>query len=101
MIKSLEIEGKELKFLGTSPFWFTNIKSDADELLEVGKVYKAKSGEMYSSWTSVVLEDFPNKTFNFHWFNVVGEPERDPKQAKEWLSKLLSMEPSNKPSKPK
>jgi hypothetical protein len=61
--------GTKVTYKGTTEwFWFKNILKDANELLEVGKVYTITQLELASSWCGVVLEEFPDKKFSLSWF---------------------------------
>jgi hypothetical protein len=75
--------GSKVTFTGTHTFWFTNIIKDADELLEVGKQYTVSKVEPYSSWCSVVLEEFPDKKFTLGFFEY--EKELTIKEVREML----------------
>jgi hypothetical protein len=62
--------GTKVTFEGTTKwFFFNNILKDANELLEVGKVYTITQLELASSWCGVVLEEFPDKKFSLSWFD--------------------------------
>jgi hypothetical protein len=66
--------GTKVTYKGTTEwFWFKNILKDANELLEVGKVYTITQLELASSWCSVVLEEFPDKKFSLSWFDYQEE----------------------------
>ena len=61
--------GSKATFKGTTQFWFTNIKKDAEDLLEVGKEYTVAKIELASSWCGVILEEFSDKKFSLNWFS--------------------------------
>lgn len=62
--------GTKVTFKGTTKwFFFNNILKDANELLEVGKVYTITGIELASSWCGVQLEEFPDKKFSLSWFD--------------------------------
>jgi hypothetical protein len=62
--------GTKVTFKGTAKwFFFNNILKDANELLEVGKVYTITGIELASSWCGVQLEEFPDKKFSLSWFD--------------------------------
>jgi len=66
--------GTKVTFKGTTKwFFFNNILKDANELLEVGKVYTITQLELASSWCGVVLEEFPDKKFSLSWFDYEEE----------------------------
>jgi hypothetical protein len=50
-------------------FWFKNIIEDANNLLEIGKEYTISEIGLNSSWTSVILEEFPNHKFSLSFFD--------------------------------
>ena len=61
--------GTKATFKGTTEwFFFQNILKDANELLEIGKVYTITGIELASSWCGVQLEEFPDKRFSLSWF---------------------------------
>ena len=53
----------------TDGFWFKNIIEDANSLLEIGKEYTISEIGLNSSWTSVILEEFPNHKFSLSFFD--------------------------------
>ena len=62
--------GTKVTYKGTTKwFFFNNILKDANELLEVGKVYTITGIELASSWCGVQLEEFPDKKFSLSWFD--------------------------------
>lgn len=66
--------GSKVKFKGTTKwFFFQNILKDANDLLEVGKVYTITGIELASSWCGVQLEEFPDKKFSLSWFDYEKE----------------------------
>ena len=66
--------GTKITFKGTAKwFFFNNIIKDANELLEIGKVYTITGIELASSWCGVQLEEFPDKKFSLSWFNYEKE----------------------------
>jgi hypothetical protein len=66
--------GTKVTFKGTTKwFFFNNILKDANELLEVGKVYTITGIELASSWCGVQLEEFPDKKFSLSWFDYEEE----------------------------
>ena len=60
--------GDKVIFKGTHPFWFTNMIKDAEENLIIGGEYTIKTITAASSWTGLVLEEFPEMKFSFSWF---------------------------------
>ena len=66
--------GTKVTYKGTTKwFFFQNILKDANELLEVGKVYTITGIELASSWCGVQLEEFPDKKFSLSWFDYEEE----------------------------
>ena len=65
------VDGKKKR--KTKWFFFQNILKDANELLEVGKVYTITGIELASSWCGVQLEEFPDKKFSLSWFDYEEE----------------------------
>ena len=66
--------GTKVTYKGTTEwFFFQNILKDANELLEVGKVYTITGIELASSWCGVQLEEFPDKKFSLSWFDYEEE----------------------------
>ena len=66
--------GTKVTYKGTTKwFFFNNILKDANELLEIGKVYTITGIELASSWCGVQLEEFPDKKFSLSWFDYEEE----------------------------
>ena len=66
--------GSKVTFKGTTEwFFFKNILKDANDLLEIGKVYTIAKIELASSWCAVILEEFPDKQFSISWFDYEKE----------------------------
>lgn len=66
--------GTKVTYKGTTKwFFFNNILKDANELLEVGKVYTITGIELASSWCGVQLAEFPDKKFSLSWFDYEEE----------------------------
>jgi hypothetical protein len=53
----------------TDGFWYKSIIENANKLLEVGKEYTISEIGLNSSWTSVILEEFPNHKFSLSFFD--------------------------------
>lgn len=63
--------GDKLTFSGVPEFYypcFTKFRKDAEDNLELGKEYIIKECSVNSSWTSIVLEEFPELKFNLKFF---------------------------------
>lgn len=70
--------GTKLRFRGTNAFWFTNMIEDAERLLVVDHGYTLKTIEVYSSWASIRLEEFPDTDFTLSFFDYPRPPQRVP-----------------------
>lgn len=63
--------GNQLKFKGVPKMYypmFTNMRTYANENLEVGLFYKVARAEVYSSWCAVWLEGHGDNYLNFSFF---------------------------------
>ncbi len=66
-VRSLPKQDKVI-FKGVKQFWFTNIVRDAEENLVIGNEYTIKGIIPASSWTAIILEEFPDLKFSYSWF---------------------------------
>jgi hypothetical protein len=69
-MKTLAKIGSKIKFKGISAFWFTNMSEAAAKLLVVGNEYTVHELQTNSSWTSVILKEFPDYKFSLSWFET-------------------------------
>ena len=69
-MKKLAKIGSKIKFKGISAFWFTNMSEAAAKLLVVGNEYTVHELQTNSSWTSVILKEFPDYKFSLSWFET-------------------------------
>lgn len=63
-----QVEDK-IVFNGIKVFWLLNMMEEAKSKLKIGNEYTIKEIWPASSWTAVVLEEFPDVMFNYHWFS--------------------------------
>jgi len=64
-------KGDKVTFYGVPKFYYPhyiNMGEWAEERLEVGKEYTVAKCEVYSSWSAVWLEEFPDYFFNANFF---------------------------------
>jgi hypothetical protein len=70
--------GDKLKFIGVPKVYypmFTNMRKEAAEHLEDGKVYTVTRVEVYSSWCAVWVDN-KDVMFNLQFFRPLFTPER-------------------------
>lgn len=60
----------KVRYKGTGPFWFPDMASNANQRLEIGKVYTVGSKQIFSSWVMITLKETEDSEYSLEWFNI-------------------------------
>ena len=71
--------GSKVRFKGVDLFWYVEVSGAAGKLLKPGEEYTVAYTITNSSWTGVVLKEFPAHEFCLSWFEIPETMEQNDK----------------------
>jgi hypothetical protein len=77
MKTSIPEPGSKVRFKSVDLFWYVEASKAAGELLKPGEEYTVAYTSSASSWTAVVLKEFPAYKFCLSWFEIPETMEKN------------------------